>query len=129
MTKRTFTRPAHTGMCILMLLAACSEAGTVRDDVGAVHFNVELADGSELIELAFRIDGNGIPPIEGVIPAAEAGATLSAAVGELPPGTGYTLSLTGTSSSGQACSGHATFDILANETTTLTVALRCGAAQ
>jgi hypothetical protein len=53
-------------------------------------------------------------------------STLSAFVGGLPAGTGYTITLTATSTDNKTnCFGSATFDVVANTTTNVPVTFRC----
>jgi phospholipase C len=52
-------------------------------------------------------------------------STLSALIGGLPAGTGYTISVTGTSSAGTTCSGSAPFSVTAGTSTTVTLGIDC----
>src|SRR5262249_48011079 len=50
---------------------------------------------------------------------------LSAVVGGLPAGSGYSISVSGTGSQGTACAGSAPFDVTAGATTTVTLGVHC----
>jgi hypothetical protein len=54
-----------------------------------------------------------------------ASSELSAVVGGLPPGTGFSISVTGASSDGATCSGSAPFSVTAGTTTTVTLGVDC----
>ena len=51
--------------------------------------------------------------------------TVSAVIGGLPAGTGYTITLTGTGTDGTACAGSAPFTVTAGTVTAVSVGLDC----
>jgi hypothetical protein len=54
--------------------------------------------------------------------------TISALIGGLPPGEQYTINLSTTTDRGANCSGSAVFDVVANQTTRVTIVLSCDAS-
>jgi hypothetical protein len=99
-----------------------------RADVGSVSLQLRLASGAEIRTVSYSITGNGITPRTGTIDVS-GNASPSILVTGLPPGTGYSVSLTATSvDGGTTCTGSATFSITAGATTSVTVGLQCRAA-
>jgi cysteine-rich repeat protein len=132
----TTTRPIATAFVLLALASAafgCQGVDTTKqatgaEPVGKLGMNLTLPDGSTLNTVSYAITGNGITEIDGTIPVATAGATISAAISGIPVGTHYHVTLTGTTTDGKkTCLGDSFFDIFAGATTQVTIALQCTA--
>ena len=84
-----------------------------------------LAGGVNLSTLSYTITGPGGFSKTGSIDVS-ASSTVSAIIGGLPAGTGFTISLSGTSTDGSTtCVGSATFNVTANSTTSVRLTLDC----
>jgi len=99
---------------------------TVVTEVGSVGLAVRLSPGVDVDTVDYKITGNGITPVTGTIVVSDPGASVSVLVNGLPAGTGYLVELTAVSRDGKTtCGGSAPFDIVANGSTSVTVALQC----
>ncbi len=105
-----------------------SSPGDSADHVGAI--GVELQIGSTTLDtLAYTITGPSSFNKSGTIDASRS-ATVSAVIGGLPAGNGYTITLTGTASDGvTSCAGSATFNVTAAQTTSVAIHLTCHEGQ
>jgi hypothetical protein len=93
---------------------------------GRLGLAIEIAPGVQLAEVTYVVSGNGIEPLTGPIPLDSPGASISALIGGLPPGSGYDIELTATSVARDLeCSGSATFDVSLGQTTTVDLVLAC----
>jgi len=101
-------------------------APTVAADVGTVGLAVKLSPGVDVDKVDYKITGNGITPVTGSIVVSDPGASVSVLVNGLPAGLGYLVELTAVSTDGKTtCGGSGTFDVVANQTSSVTVALQC----
>ncbi|MFW6067320.1 MAG: hypothetical protein ACOC97_03210 [Myxococcota bacterium] len=95
--------------------------------MGSIDLELEIAPGIEIDEVDYEITGNDITPITGVIPVDAFGSTISAHVGGIPEGEGYTVTLTATTIDGEIdCAGSAMFDVVADEASNVSVVMFCG---
>jgi 3-phytase len=132
---RTRLRPTiglFTSLCAPLLLGGCavhsdSPAAQSDADVGAVGVALQLAPGIDLPSVTYTITRAGGFSKTGPLDLTSS-SKLIAKIGGLPPGAGYTISLTGTASGGFACSGGATFSVMANATSNVVVNLQCKGA-
>ena len=88
--------------------------------------NLALVDGGVAINtVTYGITGpNGFTKSGSI--DVSASATLSAVIGGLPAGTGYTITLSATGTDGSTtCGGSATFNIVAGATTNVSIGLDC----
>src|SRR5579863_9941157 len=111
-----------------VVLGAVSGCGLPADLPPAGSVDVDpIVSGPLVIDsIAFSVSGNGITPINGTIDVRDSNATGSSRVGGLPSGFGYQLALTATTADqGTFCSGQATFDVAAPETTELSMSFVC----
>ena len=112
----------------LVALAACSSPSapsTASGSVGAVGLNLDVAPGTTLSSVAYTITGPASFLKTGTIDVSHTG-TLSALLSPIPAGTGFTISLDATAAGGgTTCAGMATFDVMANQTSTVVVHLTC----
>jgi hypothetical protein len=110
-----------------LALAACSQqrptppAGTT----GSVGLAIQLSDSVAIDLVRYSVTGNGVAPIEGNIPVSDPKATISALI-DVPEGAGYTIELAAVSNDrGTVCHGEAMFDVVAGQTTALSITLEC----
>jgi hypothetical protein len=103
-----------------------SSASTANntEEAGAIDF--ALVDGSvTLTSVSYTIVGPTGFSMSGVINVASSSA-VSAVIGGLPAGNGYSITLSATGTDGTTtCGGSATFSVTAHSTTTVAVALDC----
>jgi hypothetical protein len=99
--------------------------GLSHDSTGALTFALQLGSGATIKSANYTITGPNGFTRTGVIDLSSS-ATLSATIAGLPPGMGYQIALTATSTDGgTSCSGSATFAVQAGKTSTATVAMAC----
>lgn len=117
-------------VCSLALspLNGCASAPLDSDNggeeqVGSLGVNLEVASGVSLDAVAYTIAGNGFTK-DGTIDVSGA-PTISGTIGGIPAGSGYTLTLTATSTDGKTTfSGSAKFDVTAGKTSSVTIRLK-----
>jgi hypothetical protein len=99
-------------------------AGETAEDVGEVGLQLKLGDAT-VSTLSYVISGNGFTK-NGVLDVSK-GKTISATIGGIPAGSGYTLSLSGAAANDATilCTASASFNITARATTTAVVKLEC----
>ncbi len=91
---------------------------------GEVGVSLRLADGVGITAVSYTVAG-GPTTLTGVIDVGSS-ATLSATLGPLKAGSGYTLSMTATTSAGGQCVGSAgPFAVAANQSTRVSLVLTC----
>jgi hypothetical protein len=112
-------------------LPACSGGGAVPEaggieNSGSIGLKLTLATGEEINTVSYTVTGPGGFVQTGTLDVSNS-SILTAVIGGLPAGTGYVITLTATSSDGgpATCVGTATFNVVANTTTTVPVTLRC----
>jgi len=119
---------AAIGLGAIGWMNGCSQPSATKDrvdNVGDVTFALTLAPGLSLNTVAYTISGPNAFTKSGSIDVSHS-ATVSAVISGLPAGTGFNISLTGTATDGTTtCLGSATFDIVAHQTTSVTVHLDC----
>ena len=113
-------------------LAGCGKTGggptqgtQQGDATGGISFALQVAPGVILGSAGYTITGPAGFTKTGAIDVS--GSTkLSATIGGLPAGTGYTIALTATLVDGATtCAGSGSFDVIARMTSSVTVALDC----
>jgi 5'-nucleotidase len=121
---------AHNVLVALALAsltpAACAPTGAGETaDLGAATFDLQLAPDVTINSVSYTITGpNGFTKT-GSIDVSQSN-TVSATIGGLPTGTGFSISLSATSTNGQVtCAGSATFDVVAHASTPVAVHLLC----
>jgi hypothetical protein len=99
------------------------------DPRGTVGLNLTLPGGETISTVSWTITGpNGASTVvqSGTTNVASS-ATLMLTIAGIPAGSGYSISLSGTTVDGTAtCSGSATFGVTARATTSVTVLMQCG---
>ena len=115
---------------MLSVLQGCGETPGANwsppagEEVGAVSADLDVG-GVNINSASYSITGpNGFSK-SGSIDLSSA-AALSATIGGLPAGTGYSITLTATSTNGlDSCAGSATFAVVARTTAAVAVHLTC----
>jgi hypothetical protein len=104
--------------------SASPSAANDTEEAGSV--SLALVDGGvTLTSVSYTIVGPNGFTSSGAINVA-ASSALSAVIGGLPAGTGYSITLSATGTDGTTtCGGSATFSVTAHSTTTVSVALDC----
>ena len=118
-----------SALCAIALVAAaftgCGDDG-FADNVGKAKMSLSLPNGSTVNSVSYSITGNGIMPITGTVDISSAGSKVSFLVSGIPQGTNYSVRLDAVSTDNTTtCGGSATFNITANQTTSVTVLLQC----
>src|SRR5690242_15118778 len=112
--KRSFVRWGLVGsLASAALVAGCSVAGTPNGgpvaNAGQLQVALQLANGTTVSSASFAITGPGGFTKSGSLNVANSG-TISATIGGLPAGNGYSITLSATSTDGStSCSGSASF--------------------
>jgi hypothetical protein len=92
---------------------------------GTLALALQLANGTNLSSVSYVITGPGGFSRSGSIDVSNSSA-LSAVIGGLPAGTGYTITLSATSSDGTtSCGGSANFNVTARLTAAVGIHLTC----
>jgi hypothetical protein len=120
-------RPPLIGVAAMALaLASCSHGTSGGDgDLAAIGVAITLAPGETVTSVQYVMTGPGGFHRNGTIAVGNS-TTLSAVIGGIPAGAGYSITLTATTTDGTTtCSGSATFDVVAHRTTAVSVHLTC----
>jgi acid phosphatase len=114
-----------------LLSWACSgppaDAGSATaENVGSIGVALQLAGGSTLNTASYQITGPSSFSKSGSLDLSHS-TTLSAVIAGLPAGSGFTISISGTTVDGNTtCMGSSTsFSVTAHQTTSVTVNLDC----
>jgi len=111
-------------------VTSCSRNDSVSSSVshsGSVAFDLKLSSMAEITTVTYRITGNGITPIPGILDVTSSNDARAMVTG-IPAGTGYTIKLDAVSLDGKTtCTATATFDVVENQTATANVVLLCKA--
>ncbi len=110
-------------------LVACSPAGNggsaATGEIGSVSVALTGAGGVTINTVGYAITGPSAFSKNGSIDVSDS-STISSTIGGIPAATGYSIALTATSTdNSETCSGSASFDITARQTTAVTVTVRC----
>jgi hypothetical protein len=124
------------GATVASLQMGCSQApggsGTAQgENVGTVGMRLTLPGGEQIQSIGWTITGpNGASTVIQTGTAnVQSSDAISFLVGNIPAGTNFTISLSGTSSDGNVtCTGSAQFNVVARTTTKVSVALQCNTA-
>ena len=128
----------------LFVAAACSsdESSTPNDEsnnppggtpgagtdarTGSIQFALQVAPGVEVDTINYQISGPGMSTMTGSMDAGDGvGDTFVAALNGVPPGAERHVLLTANASNGATCSGDATAEVVADQTTMVTIVLLC----
>jgi len=121
------------GFCGITAITGCGDQGSgtqapaaaSEGAIGEVNLDLQLANGTTLNSASYTIVGPKAYSKTGSIDLTSA-TKLSATIGGIPAGTGYSITITGTTTdSSTTCGGSATFNVTARTTTPVNVALTC----
>ena len=118
---------ALAGIAAFSTAAGCGPTSTNqnRSDVGSIGVALDIAPGVSVNSFSYTLTGPASFSKTGTVDVSHS-ATLTFTIGGLPAGTGYTITLSGTSTDTTvACSGAATFNVTAGTTTSVTIAIDC----
>jgi hypothetical protein len=116
---------------VVAAAGACDQAGSasappVEDSLGSVSLAVTLSSTAVINAITYNLSGNGIVPLVGQINVTDPAATPTAAIGGVPAGLGYLVTLSATSADGlTSCNGSAPVDVVAGQSSGVTVILQC----
>jgi phospholipase C len=104
------------------------------ESTGSVGLKLTLPGGAQINTVLWTITGpaGAATVVQSGTVNVQNSAAINFVVGNIPAGTGYTISLTGTSTNGAvSCAGSAPFSVTARTTTKVSVPLQCnvGATQ
>ena len=118
-----------TIVAIAAFAGACQGVSSTLGDngpAGSVALTLDLQPGVILNTVSYRITHDDFATIVGSVDVSAPGATISFLVAGIQPAPGYTVSLLARSTSGGTqCHGSARFDVAANDTSRVAVALQC----
>jgi hypothetical protein len=101
------------------------KASAAKEGVGSLGVNLTVGRGVILTTATYAITGSGSYMKMGSIDLTSA-ASLSAVIGGIPAGTGYSIAISSTAADGlTTCGGSNGFAVTAHTTTNTTVALDC----
>jgi hypothetical protein len=117
-------RSLSLACAVLTLHFAACESGSSKSDAGDVHMALDVA-GVSLGTISYVVTGPASFTKTGLLDVSHS-ATITGDVGGLPAGTGFSIALNATSiDGGSTCTGSQGFDIVAHQTTSVTVHLVC----
>ncbi len=121
------------GFCGITAIAGCGDQGSAtnapvsasQESSGEVNLALQLANGTTINTASYTILGPNSFSKTGTIDLSSA-TTLSATIGGLPAGTGYTITINATTTDASAtCGGSNTFNVTAHATVSVTVPMTC----
>jgi hypothetical protein len=118
---------ALAGIAALSTVTGCGQTSRTsgEGDVGSIGVALDVAPGVSVNSFSYTLTGPASFSKTGTVDVSHS-ATLTFTIGGLPAGTGYTITLSGTSTDMTvACSGAATFNVTAGTTTSVTIAIDC----
>ncbi len=132
---RTFGKVATLAVacCGYASIIGCSGGGDVaskpeagsEESVGKVGLALQLASGATINSASYTITGPGGFTKAGTIDLSSA-TKLTATVGGLPAGAGYSITLSATTTNGSTtCGGSASFSVVARQTASVSVPMAC----
>jgi hypothetical protein len=130
MRHRKFRSPflvlAALSTCALVACSADQSQSALTDkSLGAVDFALQLAPGVTLNTVTYTIVGPASFSKSGSFDVSQS-TRIGALIGPIPAGQGYSITLAGTSVEGTSkCSGSAVFNVIAGQTTPVSVAFLC----
>jgi hypothetical protein len=105
---------------VVVAFAGCASGVVGQGATGTVTTKLIVAPGVDETAINYSITGNGIDPRTGTIDVLS--NPVTAEVAGIPVGSGYTITL---ATADGICSGSATFDVVENQTTAVTVPIQC----
>jgi 5'-nucleotidase len=126
----SFAPSALLALSAAFLAAGCSGSEPGSGDAssratGTVALDLALANGETLATISYTLTGPGGFTRTGSLDVSQS-ATISATIGGIPAGSGYSITLSGTTAdAGSACSGSASFSVRAGRRTPVSVSVEC----
>ncbi len=105
------------GLSVVVFTGCSGEKS--KESTGVLMATLVVAPGIDETEIIYEITGNGID-LTGTIPVTSNPVTAS--IAGIPVGTAYTIKL---STADDLCSGSSPFDVIANQTTKVSVQIQC----
>jgi hypothetical protein len=113
------------GVALSAGTTGCTSSSEEQGNTGSLALELEIGDVT-VDEVDWVIAGGDMEPMSGTINTSAPGSTASVEVFGLPPGDDYTISLSATSTDGEAtCEGAADFAVEAGAATGVMVMLNC----
>ena len=107
-------------------LCGCSDGkNTTTGPIGNAELSLDLDDGSEINQVVWQIFHDNGFSREGAINLSRPAATISTTINGIPADTGYEMTLAATSTTEMSCNGLAVFNVVAGETTQVSMTLQC----
>jgi hypothetical protein len=130
--KRSFLRWSFVAsLATAALVGGCDGSsnvgggGSAVSGTGSVRLALLLGNGSKVSSASYSISGPGGFTQSGSLDVSNS-STISGVIGGLPAGSGYTISISATSTDGTtSCAGSAGFSVTAGATTSVTIHLTC----
>jgi hypothetical protein len=126
-------RETRLGKVWIVLAALCGlscqgQPGSSSAVEGQVILALTIPGGATIASVTWTVESSSNQLLaSGMTNTSRSGASASFAVG-LPTGTGDVVAMTATTSNGETCSGSsAPFNVVANQTSPVSVSLNCGA--
>ncbi len=116
---RSFFLWVFLGM-VVVAFAGCANGLVGQGPSGTVTTKLTVAPGVDETQINYTITGNGIDPLTGTIQVVS--NPVTADIAPIPVGSGYTITL---ATADGICTGSATFDVVASQTTTVAVPIQC----
>ena len=101
MRSRIWNRTIAWCLATAFVFAGCTSDSTSTESSGSLNLSLELAEGITINEVDWEITGGDMAPMSDTIDTSAPGSTASVEVFGLPPGDGYTVTLTATDESGE----------------------------
>ncbi|MES1209269.1 MAG: lamin tail domain-containing protein, partial [Pseudomonadota bacterium] len=122
---RPFALVQSSRILVGVALVAAGCVGRSSGDAGDMRIALQAAPGVTLNAVSYNISGPAGFTRTGSLDVSQS-TTISATIGGLPAGTGFTIALTSTATDGATqCGGSAPFSITAHATTAVSVHLLC----
>jgi len=115
-------------LAVSAALGGCSSgaevSGSAGEGIGSIGLNLQVG-GASLEQVSYTIVGPDEYLKSGTFEVADS-TVLSAVLGGIPAGSGYTITLSGTTTDEKtSCTGAGSFDVVEHETTVVSVHLLC----
>jgi hypothetical protein len=108
------------------LSGGCStpDEAALTADFGSIGLALQLSPGTTLDSVDYSVAGPNAFVRTGTIDTRNS-TTVTAVIGNLPVGNGFSIALKASATGGVLCAGTATFDVAARRVTAVSVRLRC----
>ena len=102
-----------------------SSGSASEQDLGSIGLSLQLATGATLSSVSYTITGPSSFSRSGTIDTSQS-TTIASTIGGIPAGSGFSITLDGTTTDGGThCAGAASFNVVAHATTAVSVHLTC----